>query len=373
MSFWRNARLRNAVWQTLIVAAIAAALWYLVSTTSRNLAARHIATGFGFLAQAAPIPIGESLIPYEPSVSTYARALLVGLLNTLKVSLIGIVLATVLGVLAGIARLSRNWLAAKLSGFYVEIVRDTPPLLQLLLWYGLLEALPAPRQAWRPLPFVALSNRGLMLPVPQDTTALLWVGVAFLTGLAGLLVWAKWRGGRLLVPALLLPLGTPALVWAAFGAPFGWDVPVLRGFNFRGGVSVTPEFAALLLGLVIYTAAYIAEIVRAGIQSVPRGQQEAAEALGLRPGPVLRLVVLPQALRVIIPPLTSEYLNLAKNSSLAVAIGYQDLVSVADTTLNQTGQSIETIAIVMAVFLAISLSISLAMNIYNARMALVTR
>jgi general L-amino acid transport system permease protein len=349
------------------------AVWYLVHTTNANLEARHIATGFGFLSQTAPIPIGESLISYEPSVSTYARALLVGLLNTLKVSLVGIVLATVLGVAVGVAQLSKNWLAAKISAVYVEIVRDTPPLLQLLLWYGLLQGLPGTRQAWHPLPFTALSNRGLMLPAPHDGEAALWVGVAFLAGLIALAVWARWRGGRLTLPATLCLIGLPAVVWAGFGAPLAWDVPVLRGFNFQGGITITPEFAALLVGLVIYTAAYIAEIVRSGIQAVPKGQQEAAAALGLRPGAVLRLVILPQALRVIIPPLTSEYLNLAKNSSLAVAIGYQDLVSVADTTLNQTGQSIENIGIVMAVFLAISLSISLAMNLYNARIALVTR
>ncbi len=370
----RTARTRAIVWQTTILASLALIAWYLAHTTIHNLAERHIATGFGFLSQTAPIPIGESLIDYAPSVSTYARALLVGFLNTLKVSLIGIALATILGVIVGIAQLSPNWLAAKLSAAYVEIVRDTPPLLQLLLWYGLLQALPAARQAWHPLPFTALSNRGLMLPVPHDGTAALDVFLAFLLGAVALTLYAKTRGGgRLTIPAIACLLGLPALVWLAQGAPIAWDVPVLRGFNFQGGITVTPEFAALLVGLVIYTAAYIAEIVRSGIQAVPKGQTEAAAALGLRRGAVLRLVVLPQALRVIIPPLTSEYLNLAKNSSLAVAIGYQDLVSVADTTLNQTGQSIETIAIVMAVFLAISLSISLAMNIYNARMQLVTR
>jgi general L-amino acid transport system permease protein len=216
---WRDAGVRNAVWQALILGGLALAVWYLVHTTNANLEARHIATGFGFLSQTAPIPIGESLISYEPSVSTYARALLVGLLNTLKVSLVGIVLATVLGVAVGVAQLSKNWLAAKISAVYVEIVRDTPPLLQLLLWYGLLQGLPGTRQAWHPLPFTALSNRGLMLPAPHDGEAALWVGVAFLAGLIALAVWARWRGGRLTLPATLCLIGLPAVVCAARRSP----------------------------------------------------------------------------------------------------------------------------------------------------------
>ena len=326
---WRDARLRAVFWQALILAALAYGVWLLAGNTARNLAARHIATGFGFLSANAPIPIGETPIHYEASVSSYARALLVGLLNTLKVSVAGIVLASLIGTALGIARLSANFLAARCSAVLVEMLRDTPPLLQLLMWYGVLQMLPAPRQALHPLPGVFLTNRGLILPSLQ---------------------WMPDGGGWL-----------------------GVRMPVLHGFNFQGGLVLTPEFAALLIGLTFYTAAYIAEIVRSGIQSVPRGQREAAEALGLRHGQVLRLVVLPQALRVIIPPLTSEYLNITKNSTLAVAIGYQDLMSIADTTLNQTGQSIETIAIVMAVFLTLSLSISALMNWYNARIALVER
>ena len=368
---WRDARVRAVLWQMLILAALAWGVWLVIGNTGRNLAARHIATGFGFLGQAAPIPIGETPIAYEPSVSTYARALLIGLLNTLKVSVVGIVLATVLGVVVGIARLSGNFLAARLSAAYVELLRDTPPLLQLLVWYGLLQTLPPPRQALQPLPGVFLTNRGLLLPGLEWQPA----HSAALGGLllGGVLLFALRRRARLAVAAPLLLVALPLAAWAALGAPFSWQVPVLHGFNFQGGLALTPEYAALLIGLSIYTSAYIAEIVRSGIQAVAKGQWEAAVALGLTRGQTLRLVVLPQALRVIIPPLTSEYLNLAKNSSLAVAIGYQDLVSVADTTLNQTGQSIESIAIVMAVFLAISLSISAFMNWYNAHVALVER
>ncbi|PPQ27414.1 amino acid ABC transporter permease [Rhodopila globiformis] len=379
---WADRRFRAIVWQVLIVGVVGAILWYLIGNTNANLAARHIATGFGFLHRVAGIPIGESLLPYNPSVDTYGRALLVGVVNTLEVSLIGIVLATILGTLVGIGRLSRNWLLAKLTAVYVETLRDIPLLLQLLFWYTLLQGLPPPKRAWSLGHAAFVSNRGIVLPLlhwqPAHTAAL----AAFAAGVLGTALWARHARARQdatgvrprvwpVAAALLLIL--PLLAWAALGAPFAVEVPVLRGFNFRGGLTLTPEFFALLLGLVVYTAAYVAEIVRAGIQAIPRGQWEAAEALGLRHGQVLRLVILPQALRVIVPPMTSQYLNLAKNSSLAVAIGYQDIVSVADTTLNQTGQAIEGIAVIMAVYLTISLSISLFMNWYNARIALVER
>jgi len=379
---WSDPVLRSIVWQILIVGIVVALVWYLVSNTNHNLAARRIATGFGFLYRTASIPIGESLIPYNPTVNTYGHALLIGVLNTLKVAVVGIVLATVLGTLIGVGRLSKNWLLARLAAIYVETLRDLPVLLQLLFWYGLLQSLPAPRQSLRIGNAVFLSNRGIKLPELIWAPGLTWAAVALVVGLIGTAAWSRAATRRQeatgvrprtwpVTVALLVAL--PVAVWAAFGAPFAWEKPELHGFNFTGGLTVTPEYAALVLGLAIYTAAYIAEIVRAGIQSVSLGQWEAAGALGVRHGVVLRKIVLPQALRVIIPPLTSQFLNLTKNSSLAVAIGFQDIVSIANTTLNQTGQAIEGIAVIMAVYLTISLSISLFMNWYNARIALVER
>ncbi len=379
---WSDPLLRNIVWQVLIVGVVAGAVWYLAGNTARNLAARHIATGFGFLSHNAGIPIGEHLIDYDPSTSTYGRAILIGVLNTLKVSVAGIVLATILGTLIGVGRLSRNWLVARISGVYVEALRDLPVLLQLLFWYGLLQTLPAPKQSWHLGEAVFLSNRGIKVPLLDWQPAHGWALAAFVLGVFGTLAWRRAAARRQANTGIRPPVwpvalgllgGVPLLVWAAFGAPFTLDVPVLRGFNFQGGGTISPEYGALLIGLVTYTAAYIAEIVRSGIQAVPAGQSEAAAALGLRPGEALRLVVLPQAMRVIIPPMTSQYLNLTKNSSLAVAVGYQDVVSIGNTTLNQTGQAIEGIALIMAVYLAISLSISLFMNWYNARIALVER
>jgi len=314
MLSWHNPRLRALVYQALALAAVAFVAWYLVSNTLANLAARHITTGFAFLGRQAGFAIGESLIRYGPT-DTFARALWVGILNTLLVAAAGIVLATLLGVLAGIARLSRNGLASRLAAIYIEAIRNTPLLLQLFLWYALItEGLPTVQRALQPLPGVFLSNRGLALPLP-------------------------------------------------------FDAPHLQGYGFVGGITLSPEFLALLIGLVIYTGAFIAEVVRAGVLAVDRGQWEAAESLGLRRAAILRLIVLPQALRVIVPPLTNQYLNLVKNSSLAVAIGYPDLVSIANTTLNQTGQAIEGVLIIMAAYLTVSLSISVLMNLYNRRHA----
>jgi general L-amino acid transport system permease protein len=357
-------------------------VWYLIHNTSENLAARRIATGFGFLGRTAGIPIGEALISYNPAEDTYGRALFIGVLNTLKVSVVGIVLATILGTLVGIGRLSKNWLVARLTAFYVETLRDLPLLLQLLFWYTVLQGLPAPRNAMSVANVAFLSNRGLKLPTLDWEDAHIAALLVFVAGAVG--VWRWNRRARLRQEstgerpavwpvALGLLVVLPVFVWAVMGAPFQWDVPALRGFNFQGGTNISPEYFALLLGLVTYTAGYIAEIVRSGIQAVQLGQWEAAGALGLKRGAVLRHIVLPQALRVIIPPMTSQYLNLTKNSSLAVAIGYQDLVSIANTTLNQTGQAIEGIAVIMAVYLTISLSISLFMNWYNAHIALVER
>ncbi|MFC0410014.1 amino acid ABC transporter permease [Roseomonas elaeocarpi] len=378
---WRDERVRAVVWQVLIVALVAAIIWWLVGNTMHNLEVRRIATGFGFLNREAGLPIGEHLIDYTPT-STYFRALLIGVLNTLKVAVVGVILATVLGTLVGIARLSRNWLLGKIAAIYVEVIRDIPLLLQLLFWYTIMQALPAPRQSLNPVTGVFLSNRGLKLPWVQWQDAHTYAVLAFILGALGL--WAFARNARArqmqdgqprrVWPAAIGALVVfPVAVWAAAGAPWQPDLPVLRGFNFAGGASISPEYFTLLLGLVLYTAAFIAEIVRAGITSVAGGQWEAAEALGLKRSTVLRRIILPQALRVIIPPMTSQYLNLTKNSSLAVAIGYQDIVSISNTTLNQTGQAIEGIAIIMLVYLCISLSISLFMNWYNTRIALVER
>ncbi len=379
---WSDPRFRNIVWQVLILGAVAAVIYYLVRNTNRNLAARHIATGFAFLGRTAGIPIGESLIDYDPAVNTYGRALLIGLLNTLKVAVVGVVLATVWGTVLGIARLSKNWLISRLAAVYVEVIRDIPLLLQLLFWYLVLQGLPAPRNSFHPVPGVFLSNRGMKIPVVEWESPFWWALGALALGVIGTVAWSRTATRqqeatgvrpRVWPVALGLLAGFPLLIWGALGAPFAVEMPVLRGFNFTGGATVSPEYSALTLGLIVYTASYIAEIVRSGILAVPTGQWEAGGAIGLRPGTVLRKVVLPQALRVVIPPMTSQYLNLIKNSSLAVAIGYQDVVSIANTTQNQTGQAIEGIAAIMAVYLVISLSISLFMNWYNARIALVER
>jgi general L-amino acid transport system permease protein len=377
----QNEAVRAIFWQVLVLGIVALGIWYLVSNTIANLEARRIATGFGFLGREAGLPIGEAMIAYSPTDS-YQRALIVGLLNTLKVAVVGIVLATILGTVIGIARLSKNWLLAKIASAYVEVIRNTPLLLQLFLWYTLLQGLPGPRQAMKLGEGVFLSNRGIKVPWPVWDDLHVWVVGALAAGIVGAWVYTRnanatqARTGKrppVLLPNLGMMVALPIVVWLALGAPLVWDVPALRGFNFVGGATLTPEFAALTVGLVVYTAAFIAEIVRAGILAVPKGQWEAAQAVGLHNNRILNLVILPQALRVIIPPMTSQYLNVTKNSSLAVAIGYPDIVSVANTTLNQTGQAIEGIAIIMAAYLTVSLSISLFMNWYNKRIALVER
>lgn len=376
-----NPIVRAVLAQIGVALAVALVAWYLVGNTMDNLARLSIASGFGFLDREAGFQIGETLVEFGPQ-DHYSTAFLVGILNTLKVSGIGILLATLLGVVLGIARLSSNWLVARIAAFYVETVRNVPLLLQLFLWYGLLtEGLPGPRQALAPLPGVFLSNRGLKLPAPADDPIWAWVAALFGLGVILTLVIAALNAKRqaatgkrlsMLPIGLGLTLGLPLLVLLASGGG-AIDMPVLQGFNFRGGMTMSPEFAALLFGLVIYTAAFIGEIVRSGILAVPKGQTEAATALGLTRGQLLRLVVLPQALRVIIPPTTSQYLNLTKNSSLAVAIGYPDFVSIANTTINQTGQAVEGVLSIMAAYLVISLSLSFLMNWYNSRVALVER
>ena len=368
--------------QVLFVAAVLALGAFLVHNTVVNLRRQNIAGGFGFLDREAAFGIGEALIAYTPA-DTYARAFLVGLLNTLYVAGLGVVLATILGTVMGIARLSRNWLVSKLAQIYVETFRNIPLLLQLFFWWGLLrETAPAPRQAWQPLPDVFVSNRGIAFAVPSPDPAYGWMALAFLVGLAatiGAFRWARQRQAQTgqQFPTgwigLGLVVGLPLAMFLLSGAPLTLDRPEMKGFNFTGGHAVSPEFAALLLGLVIYSGTFIAEIVRAGILAVSWGQTEAAMALGLHPIQRMRLIVLPQALRVIIPPMTSQYLSLTKNSSLAVAIGYPDLVSVTNTMINQTGQAVEGIAMIMAVYLTISLIISALMNVYNRSVALVER
>jgi general L-amino acid transport system permease protein len=348
-----------------------------------NLDALKIASGFGFLDNTAGFAVNQSLIPYNES-DTYGRVFLVGLLNTLLVAGIGIVLATILGFFIGIARLSRNWLLARLAEAYVELIRNLPLLFQLLFWYlAVLGTLPGPRQSISLFGEIFLNNRGIIVPAPvggKGAGAVVAVFAVSAIAIVALKLWARRlqiRTGRH-VPLLWISLAllvVPSLVaLIATGFPIGFERPELRGFNFVGGIRLLPEFVALLVALTTYTAAFIAEVVRAGLLAVPRGQSEAAFALGLRRGLTLRLIIVPQALRVIVPPLTNQYLNLTKNSSLAVAVGYPDLFAVfAGTTLHQTGQAIEIIAITMAVYLAISLITSGLMNWYNAHIRIAER
>ncbi len=376
-------RARGLVFQLALVLALAFVAWEIAANVAANLAKQNIASGFAFLDRTAGFDISQSLIDYK-NTDTYARAFWVGLSNTVLVAAAGIALATVLGFALGIARLSSNWLLARLATVYVEIIRNVPLLLQLFVWYvAVLRALPAPRESWE-LPFGAMLNlRGLTFPRPVWQPGSEAVALALVAGVAlaiALRFWAERRQRRTgqRFPAFWIGLAfivlVPLAAFVAAGMPIELAYPRVGRFNVEGGIALEPEFAALVLGLATYTAAFIAEIVRAGIAAVPRGQKEAAAALGLHPGLALRLVVIPLALRVIIPPLTNQYLNLTKNSSLAVAIGYPDLVSVfAGTVLNQTGQAVEAIAMTMAVYLMLSLLTSALMNWFNARMALVER
>ncbi|MBE0500859.1 MAG: amino acid ABC transporter permease [Desulfuromonadales bacterium] len=381
-AFWRDPEKRAIVFQVVALILVAFVSYYLYSNTQTNLERQSIATGFGFLDKEAGFEIGESVFAFSASDS-YADALLVGALNTIKVSFIGIFFTVILGTVIGVSRLSSNWLVAKIAAGYIELMQNIPILLQLFFWYAIFyESFPSPREALNPLSGVFLCNRGLVFAVPEAHAAHAAMGWALVAALAiswGLHRWGKIRQARTgqIFPSILVAIGLtltlPLVAWLLYGAPTGMDVPKLNGFNFKGGVTVSPEFSALLLGLVFYTAAFVAEIVRAGIQSVGRGQIEAAKAVGLNTSQVLHLVVLPQALRVIIPPLTSQLLNLIKNSSLAIAIGYSDFVAITNTTINQTGQAIEGVALIMLVYLFFSLSTSLFMNIYNKKMALVER
>lgn len=379
---WSTESGRGFYYQAIAIIILALIAWFLWSNTSKNLTMMQIRTGFGFLSQPAGFDIGESMLAFAPSDS-YLRAFAVGLGNTLRVAIAGIILATLFGTLIGIGRLSKNFLLRKLCDAYVETMRNIPLLIQLLAWYLVItQLLPSSHDAIQPLPHVYLSKSGLQLPVPMWSMGW-YLGVAGL--FAGLVCWwllhkaAKrkqnltGKAPRIFRPALAIIVLLPLAGWLIGGAPTQFDIPEATVFSISGGAALTPEFLALLMGLTISTASYIAEIVRAGIQAVAHGQAEACSSLGLSRAQSLRLVIIPQAMRVIVPPLTSQYLNLTKNSSLAVTVGYPDIVSVANTSLNQNGQALECISVIMLVYLGISLIIAAFMNWYNQRMALIER
>jgi general L-amino acid transport system permease protein len=383
-SLFYDPKVRGYVYQAALLALVVFLIYSAASNAIENLRAQKIASGFGFWHNASGFDVNQRLISYDAATGTYGRAFLVGLLNTLLVASIGIVLATFLGFFVGVSRLSKNWVISKLAMIYVEVIRNLPLLLQLFFWYNaVLKPLPGARDSIQIPGGIMLNNRGLYLPDPvlgPGGGAIFWTMLAGFIAAVAFRFWARKQqaatGKQYPVgwAALGLVIGLPVLVYFLLGRPISFIYPQAAGFNLRGGIQIFPEFVALLIGLTTYTAGFIAEVVRAGILAVSRGQTEAANALGLRAGPTLKLVVIPQAMRVIIPPLTSNYLNLTKNSSLAVFIGYPDLVQVfTGTVLNQTGQAVEVVAITMAVYLTISLVTSFFMNIYNARMALVER
>ncbi|WP_300729958.1 amino acid ABC transporter permease [Pseudomonas sp.] len=380
---FNDPKVRAWLFQIITIVAVVALGGYLFSNTQANLAHRGITSGFDFLEQSAGFGIAQHLIPYVESDSYY-RVFVIGLLNTLLVTVIGVVLATILGFIIGVARLSPNWIINKLATVYVEVFRNIAPLLQILFWYfAVFLTLPGPRNSHNLWDTFFISSRGLNLPAAAAADGLQAFAISLVMAIMAIVLMKHWATQRFEATGVMfhtfwaglaLLLVIPALSFLLFGAPVHWEKPTLAGFNFVGGWVLIPELLALTLALSVYTAAFIAEIVRSGIQSVSHGQTEAARSLGLRPGPVLRKVIIPQALRVIIPPLTSQYLNLAKNSSLAAGIGYPEMVSLfAGTVLNQTGQAIEVIAITMSVYLTISISISLLMNLYNKRLALIER
>ncbi len=382
-SLWTDKRSRGVVIQIIALIALLLFLGFIVNNTARNLELLGVETGYGFLEEPANYDINQRPIEYD-SRSSHSRAMLVGLLNTGIVAIAGIVLATILGFVAGVLRLSHNWLVSRLVYCYVEFTRNVPLVLQILLWYGLIvHSLPKPRQALEPASGFFLSNRGFALPRPIFESGFEAVVIAFVVAVAGAVFFARYarkvqEATGKIYPVITNNLGLivllPILVFFVAGMPITLDWPALKGFNFRGGLTIIPEFIALWFALSIYTAAFIAEIVRAGIQSVSHGQTEASYALGIKPNWTMRLVILPQALRVIIPPLISQYLNLTKNSSLAIVIGYMDIVAtIGGISLNQTGRALECMSIVLSIYLLISLSISLVMNWYNKRVALVER
>jgi general L-amino acid transport system permease protein len=370
---WHNANVRGLVYQAIVLLAVLGVVAWMVGNAQNALAKRGISTGFSFLSREAGFPISQSLIPYA-TTDTFLRAFGVAILNTLSVSIAAVICATLLGGLIGIGRLSGNWMVARLASAYVELFRNTPQLIQISFWYLLVTRLPAPRQAWSLSGYGYLSNRGLVIAVPAPDPAWAWVALALAVGAPAAWalsrVGAAWRrrsGMRLPVApiALALVVGAPLLVWFAAGAPSELDRPALRGFNFQGGMTLPPEFMALLLGLSLYIAAFIAEIVRSGVQSVGRGQLEAARSVGLGSSDLYRYIILPQALRVIVPPAASQYVSLFKNSSLGVAIGYPELFNISNTVTTVSGHAIECVLIMASVYLLISLAIAVLMNLYN--------
>ena len=381
--FWYDPKVRSILFQLFFIGLLVFFISNIVTNTTNNLEQRGITTGFDFLSQEAGFGIIQSLVEYDET-HTFGKTFIVGLLNTALVAVLGVVLSTVVGFLVGIGRLSSNWLIARLSTVYIEIFRNIPVLLQILFWYiAVLQVLPSPRQSLSLGESIFLNLRGLYIPAPvfgEGSGIVLGALVAAIIAAFGLSRWAKQRQVKTgeVFPAFRVGLGLivvlPILAWAVAGQPISLEMPVLKGFNFRGGITVMPELIALLLGLAFYTASYIAENVRAGIEAINKGQREASGALGLSEGQTMRLVIIPQAMRVVIPPLATNYMNLIKNSSLATAIGYPELVNVfMGTTLNQTGQAIEIIAMTMAVYLTMNLLVSLFMNWFNNRMALVER
>jgi general L-amino acid transport system permease protein len=381
-SIINDPKVRGIFYQAVTLIALALLIYWIVDNTVENLRRANIASGFGFLNGRAGFDPGQKLIQFT-SDSTYGRALLVGFTNTMLVAVTGIITATILGFIVGIGRMSNNWLISRLSLAYVELFRNIPPLLVIFFWYsGVLAVLPQARDAIS-LPFTMyLSNRGLAFPSPVFGDWAFLTFVAFIIAIVASVVLARWSSKRQMATGQTFPvlrsiaalvIGLPLLVFLATGAPLSFDYPVAGKFNLTGGSVVGPEFMSLFLALSFYTAAFIAEIVRAGIRGVSKGQTEAAHALGIRPSLTTRLVVVPQAMRIIIPPLTSQYLNLTKNSSLAIAVGYADLVALGGTILNQTGQSIEIVTIWIIVYLSLSLLTSVFMNWFNAKMALVER
>ena len=378
---WTDERYRGILFQFLVVLGLALFIAFIVSNTITNLQKAGLASGYGFLYDPAFFDINQRLIEYT-SQSTFGRALIVGLLNTILVSALGIIAATLIGFSAGVMRLSNNWILSRLVTAYVEMTRNVPVLLQIIFWWAILTGLPKVRDSLSLGDAVFLNNRGFRMPAPILEAGFGWVFAAFIVGAIATFMVSRWAKSRqdatgqtfpMLWVGLGLIIGLPVIVHLILGQPISWDVPERTRFNYAGGFNVTPELIALWFALSTYTGAFISENVRSGIMAVSKGQTEAAFALGLRPNQTTRLIIIPQAMRVIIPPLTSQFLNLTKNSSLAIAIGYQDLVSIGGTILNQSGQALEVVGIWMAVYLSLSLLTSGYMNWYNKRIALVER
>jgi len=383
VALFNNATVRSVVYQAVTLAAVVLLFWYLVSNTIENMSQRDMSAGFDFLGVSAGFGIGFTLIPYREG-DTYLRVFMVGIANTMLVAVVAIVLSTVLGLIVGLARLSNNWVIRNVARWYIEVLRNTPLLLQIIAWYfGVFTLLPRPRDSAGWLDAFFLNNRGLYMPAPVIADGFGVVLAALGLGLVGAVAWARFarrereKTGRIrpvLLPVLALLIGPPLLATLVAGAPVSWEMPQLRGFNFVGGINIPPSFCALIIALSIYTSCFIGENVRSGIQSVSHGQTEAARALGVPPGRTMRSIILPQALRVIIPPLISQYLNVTKNSSLAIAIGFPDLVSVfMNTSLNQSGRAIPIVAMTMGFYCLVSLAVSLAMNRYNRSMLIKER